>query len=126
MPYTDPAKARMLNHLVGNAATGAAIGAVSLHTAFPPTAANEVTGGTPAYARKTPTWTAAGVEAAGRVDHSAITFDVPGAVTVAAVAYWSTDVTPVIMATADVVDEAFAAQGTYTITDASYLHLNNP
>ncbi len=124
MPYENVAKARMLDHLVGNAVTGNPVTTASLHTAYPPTAANEVTGGSPAYARKALTWTAAGVEAAGRVDHGAVTFDVPGGVTVAAVGYWDSSATPVLMATADVVDEAFAAQGTFTLTDASYMHLN--
>lgn len=124
MPYEAAAKHRMLDHLVGNVASGAAVTHAALHTAFPPTSANEVTGGTPAYARKALTWTAAGVEAAGRVDHGAVTFDVPGGVTVAAVGYWTAATAGTLMATADVVDEAFAAQGTYTLTDASYMHLN--
>ncbi len=124
MAYAAAAKHRMLDHLVGNAATGNPITTASLHTAFPPTAANEISGGSPAYARKALTWTAAGVEAAGRVDHGSVVFDVPGGVTVAAVGYWDSSATPVLMADADIVDEAFAGQGTYTLSDASYLHLN--
>lgn len=49
---------------------------ISLHTADPgTTGANEVTGGTPAYARKTTTWT--GGTADGVVTGSAVVFDVP-------------------------------------------------
>lgn len=49
---------------------------VSLHTADPgTTGANEVTGGSPAYARKTTTW--AGGAADGSVTGSAVAFDVP-------------------------------------------------
>lgn len=48
---------------------------VSVHTASPgTTGANEVTGGTPAYARKQTTW---GTPTAGVVSGSEVTFDVP-------------------------------------------------
>ena len=120
MPYADAAKHRMLDHLVGNVESGNPITQMSLHTAYPTSGANEVTGGT--YARQALTFTAAGAEAAGRVDHGAVTFDVPAGTTVAAVAYL--DAGGNILAEADVTDEAFAADGQYTVTDASYLHLN--
>lgn len=120
MPYTDAAKHRMLDHLVGNTASGGAITQVSLHDASPPSDLNELSGGS--YTRETVTWTAAGVESAGRVDHGTLTFDVPGGNTVSAVAYRAADGT--IMAYADVTDETFAGDGQYQITDASYLHLN--
>lgn len=123
MPYTDAAKHRMLNHLVGNAATGNPVTQASLHSAYPPTDVNEIAGG--AYARKALAFTAAGVEAAGRVDHGAVTFDVPAGATVAAVAYRTSDATgAAIMAQADVPDETYNQAGTYELTAASYLHLN--
>lgn len=54
-------------------ATGAWI---SLHTADPATTgANEVTGGSPAYARKLTTWTAGSSD--GVVNGSAVSIDVP-------------------------------------------------
>lgn len=120
MPFKNEAKARMLNHLAGNAATGAPITHASLHTAFPATAANEVTGGTPAYARKAVTFEAvAGTEAAGSLDVSnSPVFDVPGGVTVAAVGFWTALTAGTLMADDDVTSEAFASQGTYTISDA--------
>lgn len=49
---------------------------ISLHTADPgTTGANEVTGGSPAYARKTTTW--AGAAADGVVTGSPVVFEVP-------------------------------------------------
>lgn len=123
MPYRDAAKHRMLNHLVGNSATGGPITQASLHTAFPPTDGNEIAGGSPAYARKALTFEAvAGTETAGSVDvTNQPTFDVPGGTTVGAVAFRAADGT--IMADQDVVDEVYASQGTYQLTDTD-LHLN--
>lgn len=49
---------------------------ISLHTGDPgTTGANEATGGSPAYARKTTTWT--GGTSDGEVTGSAVVFDVP-------------------------------------------------
>jgi len=57
---------------------------MSLHTAFPPSGANEVTGGSPAYARQPFTFSSA---ASGAKSASAAeTFDVPAGTTVRAVA----------------------------------------
>lgn len=119
MPFKNDGKHRMLNHLAGNAATGAPITHASLHTGFPATGANEVTGGTPAYARKAITFeAAAGTELAGSIDVTAApVFDVPAGTTVAAVGYWTALTAGTIMADADVTDEVFAAQGTYSLTD---------
>ncbi len=110
----------MLNQLAGNAATDGPITHMSLHTAYPATAANEVTGGSPAYARKAVTWeTVAGTESVGSLDMTnAPIFDVPGGVTVAAVGFWTALTAGVLMAHADVTDEAFASQGAYTANDA--------
>lgn len=120
MPYEDIAKHRMLDHLVGNVETGSPITQVALHTDGSPTSGNEVSGGS--YAPQALTFTAAGVEAAGRVDHESVTFDVPGGTTVAGVSYQASDGT--IMATASVTSETFNQDGQYQITDASYLDLN--
>jgi len=88
----------------------------SLHTAYP-AGANEVTGGTPAYARKAVTWDTA---AAGQLDAVATfpVFDVP-ACTVAAVGFYSAITDGTLYGDDDVTDEVFAAQGTYSITAAS-------
>lgn len=56
---------------------------LSLHTGFPPAGGNEVTGGAPAYARKSFAFNAA--SAGAKVQTAAVTFDVPAG-TVKAVA----------------------------------------
>lgn len=73
----------------------------------------EVTGGTPAYARKAVTWAAA----SGNTMAAAATlpvFDVP-AVTVNKVILIGASVAGTTYNIIDVTDEVFAAQGTYTI-----------
>ena len=110
MPLANAAKDAMLNHF-RTLATHA-----SLHSASPPTAANELTGGTPAYARRAITWNAA---ANGNLDDSGVpAFDVPGGVTVAAFGLWSA-LTAGTFYGGDPVStaETFAGQGTYTLTD---------
>lgn len=88
----------------------------SLHTGDPgTTGANEVSGGSPAYARKAITWNAA---AAGALDNNANpVFDVPGSTTVSYVGLWSAASGGTFYGHFDVTDEVFAGQGTYTLTD---------
>jgi len=91
----------------------------ALHTGDPG-AANaadfELTGGSPAYARKAITWAAA---ASGTMDETTSpVFDVP-ATTVSWVSFWNTAGT-VRYVKKDVTDEVFAAQGTYTLTDTDF------
>jgi hypothetical protein len=82
MPLTDAGRNAMLTGGLGNA-----ISHISLHTGDPSTTgANEMTGGSPAYARIAVTWNAA---AAGLRDNSgALNFDVPAS-TVYHVGFWS-------------------------------------
>ena len=78
MSITVPAKNTMLNAL--------SIDTASLHTAFPGlTGANEVSGGTPAYARKPASFAAAA--GGSRALSAAVTFDVP-ATTVRWFGFW--------------------------------------
>lgn len=58
----------------------------SLHTAYSATGTNEVTGGSPAYARKALTWDAAASSA--KALNANITFDVPASTTVQFVGFW--------------------------------------
>lgn len=114
MALNDTAKNLMLTEL----ATAAVY--MSLHTAYPATSGNEITGGSPAYARKAITWgTAASGEIAMTNDP---VFDVP-ATTVAAVGFWSAATAGTQYGDYDVTDEVFAAQGTYTVT-ATTINLN--
>jgi len=79
------------NALLNSAAAGGLVTSgshLSLHTAFPPTVnpGNEVTGGSPAYARKAATWTANA--ATGIISPTTgipATFDIPAGTTVRAV-----------------------------------------
>lgn len=77
--FTDAAKNAMLDaepstHL-------------SLHTDWSATGLNELTGGSPAYARKAATWNAAASASAALT--AAVTFDVPGGTTVRYVGRWT-------------------------------------
>jgi hypothetical protein len=76
---------------------------------------HEVTGGTPTYARKALTWAAA---SGGIMTASAQpTFDVPGGpTTVTHVGFFSAVTAGDYYGMADVTDETFNSQGTYTIT----------
>lgn len=117
MPYSILGKNAMLNAL------GALAVFASLHTANPgDNGANEISGGSPAYIRKAMTWNAAG---SGTMDDSgaARVFDVPASTTVAYVGFWSAESGGTFYGAADVTDEVFSGQGTYTLTDAD-LDLN--
>jgi hypothetical protein len=115
MPYSILGKNAMLNAL------GALAVKASLHTADPgESGTSEVAGGNPAYARKDITWGTAG---SGTMDMNATAvFDVPSSTTVSYVGFWNSAGT-VFYGSANVTDEVFAAQGTYTLTDAD-LDLN--
>ena len=87
---------------------------MSLHNSDPgsgtsPTGGTELTGGSPAYARKALTWQAA---SGGSKTATPPTFDVPVGATPAAVGYWrgSTYLGSRTVAT----EGAYGAQGTYT------------
>lgn len=84
MRFSDQAVQTMLNALDEGQAEGCTH--ASLHSAYSTTGANELTGGSPAYARKALTWAAA----AGRSKSlsSGVTFDVPAAAVVRWVGFW--------------------------------------
>lgn len=107
----------VLNPLLNAASDGAtaAITAVSLHSADPgTTGTSELTGGSPAYARQTPSYGAAsGGVAAMSGD---LTFDVPAGSTVAWVGFWAG---ATFAGKVDVTDEAYGAQGTYIVDSAT-------
>lgn len=98
-------------------ALGAVAVYVSLHTdAVGSGSGNEVTGGSPAYARKAITWNAA---SSGNLDNDDNpTFDVPAGTTIRRVGFWSASEDGTYYGDADITDETFGAQGTYTLTDA--------
>ncbi len=121
MPYTNAGKNLMLDALRG-VAPGVSVAYASLHTASPGEAgANELTGGSPAYARKAVTFGAASGGAIAATNQPV--FDVPGGTTVTHVGFWSAVSGGTFLGYADVTDETFASQGTYTLT-SSQLDLN--
>lgn len=92
----------------GTAATHAA-----LYTTVPGgSAGTEVTGGSPAYARKPITW---GTAASGAVT-ATVTFDVPAGVTVAGAGVHSAITAGNYLDGGAVTSQAFATQGTYALT----------
>lgn len=97
-------------------ALGALIGYVSLHTdAVGGGSTNEVTGGSPAYARKAITWASA---SGGNLNSSnQPVFDVP-ATTIRRVGFFSAVTAGTYYGDADITDETYGGQGTYTLTDA--------
>lgn len=116
MPYSSLGKNAMLDAL------GALAVFVSLHDSDPgDSGAGEISGGTPAYVRKAITWNAA---SGGSLDSSnQPVLDVPAGKTIGWVGFWSAESAGVFYGAADVTDEVFGAQGTYTLTDAD-LDLN--
>lgn len=116
MAYTNAAKNAMLDALAGVAVYA------SLHTADPTTVGdNEVTGGSPAYARKAITWNSA---SSGAIDSSnAPAFDVPGSTTVTHVGFWSAATSGTFYGGTAITNESFGSQGVYNLDDAD-LDLN--
>ncbi len=97
---------------------------LALHTGDPGTANQallEVTGGTPAYARKAVAWNASAAGIA--TQNGDVVFDVPAG-TVAWVSCWNVAGT-VRYWKKDVTDEVFAAQGTYTVKGTTSTMDNN-
>src|SRR3954469_20583483 len=85
MKFSDTAKALMLDALDESISTGMKFG--SLHTAYSATGTNEVTGGSPAYARKALTWSAAS-SGSKALAPTLPTWDVPAATTVGWIGVW--------------------------------------
>lgn len=82
----------------------------------------EISGGSPAYARKAIAWNAAAV---GTMDDSTngAEFDVPAGAQVDAVGWFSASTNGTLYSIDDVTPETFGGQGTYEVTDAD-LDLN--
>lgn len=92
---------------------------VSLHTADPGTnGTSEVTGGSPAYARKSITW---GSPASASVTSNAnVVFDVPGSTTINHIGYWTASTSGTFLGSRALdTAQTFATQGTYTLTSGN-------
>jgi hypothetical protein len=82
MPFVDAGRNPMLDALTAIAAYA------SVHTADPTAGSNEVTGGSPAYARKAVTWAAA-ASGAALANGTDPVWDIPAGTTCVAIGYWS-------------------------------------
>lgn len=110
MALEDNARDLAIDAIVG------AISHLGLHDGFAATSGNEISGGSPAYARAAVTWAAAtGSGSRTRAINETPTFDVPAS-TVSAIGAWSASTAGTIRGGADVTDEIFAAQGQYQVT----------
>lgn len=110
MPLNNTAKNAMLDQL------GTLINYISLHSADPGgTGANEIAGGTPAYARKAVTWAAASGGSMSDTGADPV-FDVEGGDTITHLGFNSALTAGTAYGEADITDETFGAQGTYTVT----------
>jgi hypothetical protein len=86
--------------------------AASAHTADPgTTGTSEVSGGSPAYARKTISWGSA----SGGVVTASVTFDIPASTTVTWIGIWTATTAGTFLDKGTVTSQAFATQGTYTV-----------
>ncbi|GAA3957770.1 hypothetical protein GCM10023085_45350 [Actinomadura viridis] len=108
MPFTAATRDDFLDDL-DTLATHA-----SLHTADPgTTGANEVTGGSPAYARKAITWNPS--SAGSKTVTASVTFDVPAGTTVTHCGTWTGASGGTFRGGGTTTVESFGAQGTYTL-----------
>jgi hypothetical protein len=105
-----------LNTLLDSGKAGIAF--LSLHSgAVGSGSGNELTGGSPAYARKAATWAAASGGASAL--SGSYVFDVPAGSTVSRVGFWTALSGGTFLGDVDVTDETFTGQGTLTLTAAS-------
>jgi hypothetical protein len=111
MPFTTDGKNAALTAL-SNACTYA-----SLHTGVPSTGTpNEVSGGSPAYARVQVSWTVSNGQATLSGQPS---FNVPANTTVTYVGFWNAATGGTLEAYAQVTSETFGSQGAYVISAAT-------
>lgn len=110
--FKNAAKETMLDAFAGSVSHG------SLHDGYPATTGNELSGGSPAYARVGVTFgSASGNEVAISNEPE---FNVPAGDTVSSVGFCTSSSGDNIVADDDVDDEAFNNQGVYTVTEATF------
>lgn len=109
MPF--PTNTMKENAAVGSVST--ATHAALYTTAGGASAGTEVTGGSPAYARKAISWSAGAVDG---TTTATVVFDVPAGVTVRGAGLHTAITAGSYVGGGAVTDQAFASQGTYTLT----------
>lgn len=111
MALVAAAKNLMLDYL------GTRVVYVSAHDGDPSTTgANELTGGSPSYARVAIAWSSA---SAGSMSDSTngAEFNVPAGRNVTHIGFWSASTSGTFYGSDDVTRETFASQGTYRLTN---------
>jgi len=106
------AKNAMLSSLISQAVYA------SIHNNDPAeNGANEISGGSPAYARKSLTW---GTPSNGSVSiTNQPVFDIPAGTTVKYIGLWSASTGGTFYGSAAVTNETYSGQGTYTVTSGT-------
>lgn len=118
--YTDAAKNRMLDQM---SATSDFF--ISAHTGSPGlTGANEVTGGSPAYARIEGTFAAA--SGAEKAMTGPVTLDIPAATSVVYIGVWTAVTAGVFLGQKLIPTEVFGSQGTLDVETLVLDLLLNP
>jgi hypothetical protein len=125
MPFTPNARSEMLRAIVGETLAGIPVTHASLHTADPSTTgANEVSGGSPAYARKAVSFNAVGTDGVVETSADAV-FDVPASTTVTYVGLWSASTGGTFLGSMAVSpSESFGSQGTFTLNSGTQFTLS--
>lgn len=106
MPFTTAGKNTMLD--------ACGITYAALFHGDPESGGTEISGGSPAYARKSVTWASA--SGGSKAASNQPVFDVPSGATVDYVAYYTASSGGTLLAKASVSAEVYGAQGTYTLT----------
>lgn len=125
MPFTALARSEMLKATVGQASGAIPVTHASLHTADPSAAGgSEVTGGSPAYARKAVSFNAVGTDGIVETSANAV-FDVPASTTVTHVGLWSAITAGSWLGYMAVSpSESFGSQGTFTLNAGTQFTLS--
>ena len=116
MPLTDAAKEIALNALAG-VNPPAQLAYVSLHSAQPnPSGSDEISGGSPAYARAAVTWNPAAGDQINASNNPVM--NVPAGTTITHVGLWSQQVGGTFLGYGAISSgpESYGAQGTFTLT----------
>lgn len=89
---------------------------ISLHSGDPSTTgANEISGGSPAYARLAPTWGSA--SSGSKAMTATLSFDIPASTTVSYFGFWTAATSGTFLGGAALSNsESFTGQGTYSLT----------
>lgn len=120
MPLTLARRQASANATIKGSTAPAAITHISLHTADPgTTGTNEVSGGSPAYARLPVTWADADGSANVSATNTPLSFDVPGSTSVSYIGFWTALTGGTFAGSDSFTEETFASQGILDVTSVT-------